>query len=217
MVLIMSGVSSPADDTPIKTSAPARTSDIGPVMPDILVNSRRRRLESFRSVRSGLMMPLVSTANIRGLAYSCSNLAMATPAAPAPTITIFKSANSRPVTLQALISPARVTMAVPCWSSCISGIFRLAFSRSSTSKQIGAAMSSKLIAPKLGAIASTVRTMSSAVWTLRTIGMLSMLAKCLKSRALPSMTGMAPSGPRLPSPRTAEPSEMTATRLLVQV
>ena len=44
-----------------------------------------------------------------------------------------------------------------------------------------------------------------------------MSAKCLNSNALPSMTGMAPLGPILPSPRTAEPSDITATRLLVQV
>lgn len=41
----------------------------------------------------------------------------------------------------------------------------------------------------------------------------SMPANRLKRTALPSMTGLLASGPMFPSPRTAVPFEMTATRL----
>ena len=44
-----------------------------------------------------------------------------------------------------------------------------------------------------------------------------MFAKCLNSKAFPSMTGMAAFGPKSPSPKMAEPSEITPTKLLVQV
>ena len=40
-----------------------------------------------------------------------------------------------------------------------------------------------------------------------------MSANCLKSIALPSITGNAPSGPMSPSPSTAVPSVTTATVL----
>ena len=50
-----------------------------------------------------------------------------------------------------------------------------------------------------------------------TIGTASTSAKCLNSKAFPSMTGMAAFGPKLPKPKIAEPSEITATRLFVQV
>ena len=52
----------------------------------------------------------------------------------------------------------------------------------------------------------------------KTIGHASTSAKRLKSAALPSITGIAASGPMLPSPSTAEPSETTATvlRLIVR-
>ena len=44
-----------------------------------------------------------------------------------------------------------------------------------------------------------------------------MFANCLKSIALPSITGSAPSGPMSPNPSTADPSLTTATvlRLIV--
>ena len=86
-------------------------------------------------------------------------------------------------------------------------------SRASISKQRGAAMSSRLMPPKPGAIISTARTISSTSWLARQIGQASMLAKRLNSAALPSITGMAAPGPMLPRPSTAEPSVTTATEL----
>ncbi len=85
----------------------------------------------------------------------------------------------------------------------------------SISKHFGAAMSSRLIPPKEGAIAFTAAIISSGSCTSNTIGTESMPAKCLNSKDLPSITGMAPSGPISPKPNTADPSDMTATRLFV--
>ena len=44
-----------------------------------------------------------------------------------------------------------------------------------------------------------------------------MSAKRLKSAALPSITGFAASAPRSPSPSTAVPFEITATKLPFEV
>ena len=51
----------------------------------------------------------------------------------------------------------------------------------------------------------------------RQTGQASTPANCLNSRALPSMTGRAASGPMLPRPSTAEPSVTTATVLRLMV
>ena len=92
------------------------------------------------------------------------------------------------------------------------------FSRSSISKQRGAEMSSRLIPPKVGAIRRTASTIRSGSWVSRQIGKASIAANSLNSIALPSITGIAASGPMSPSPSTAEPSETTATvfRLIVK-
>ena len=45
------------------------------------------------------------------------SLMMAMPAAPAPEVTIFTSSILFPTTFRALIIPAMVITAVPCWSS----------------------------------------------------------------------------------------------------
>ena len=108
-------------------------------------------------------------------------------------------------------------MAVPCWSSWKTGMSRLSRSRRSISKQRGAAMSSRLMPPKPGAIISTALTISSVSWLARQIGHASMSANRLNSAALPSITGSAAPGPMLPSPSTAEPSVTTATVLPLMV
>ena len=84
-------------------------------------------------------------------------------------------------------------------------------------KQRGAEISSRLIPPKVGAMALMVAIISSISCVARTIGKASILAKRLKSTALPSMTGSAASGPMLPRPSTAEPSEIIATPFLIAV
>ncbi len=70
---------------------------------------------------------------------------------------------------------------------------------------------------KTGATALTWATMSSTEWASRQIGNASMFAKRLNRAALPSITGIAASGPRSPRPRIAEPSETTATVLRLMV
>ena len=45
------------------------------------------------------------------------SFAIATPAAPAPLITTFKSEGSFLIIFKAFIIPAKTTIAVPCWSS----------------------------------------------------------------------------------------------------
>ena len=81
----------------------------------------------------------------------------------------------------------------------------------SISKQRGAEMSSRLMPPKVGAICWTSLTISSTSVVSMHSGKASTPASSLKSIALPSMTGIAASGPMLPRPSTAVPSETTAT------
>ena len=85
------------------------------------------------------------------------------------------------------------------------------FRRSSISKQRGEEMSSRLTPPKLGAIAFTAATISSGFLVSRQIGNASTFANSFSSIALPSITGIAATGPMSPSPSTAEPSVTTAT------
>ena len=139
------------------------------------------------------------------------SLAIAMPALPAPLITTRQSSFFFPVTFRALMMPARTTMAVPCWSSWKTGILRSSFNRVSISKHLGAEMSSRLIPPKAGAILTTVRMISSVSWVSRQIGTAFTPPNSLKRTAFPSMTGMAARAPMFPSPRTALPSETTAT------
>ena len=136
---------------------------------------------------------------------------MAMPAEPAPLTTTRTDSLSLPTSRSALMMPESTTMAVPCWSSWKTGMSSASFSRASISKQRGAAMSSRLMPPKAGAMRMTVSTISSVSWVSRQMGNASTPPKALNRAALPSITGMAASGPILPRPRTALPSETTAT------
>ena len=86
-----------------------------------------------------------------------------------------------------------------------------ALSVSSMVKQFGAAMSSRLTPPNVGASRLTVSMISSGSLVSRQTGNASTPANSLNSSALPSMTGMAASGPMSPRPSTAVPSETMAT------
>ena len=133
------------------------------------------------------------------------------PAAPTPVSTILTSSIGLPTTFSAFVSAARTTMAVPCWSSWKTGMSSSARRRRSISKQRGAEMSSRLMPPKPGAIAFTIVTISSTSFVARQIGHASTPPNSLNSIALPSITGIAASGPMSPSPSTAVPSLTTAT------
>ena len=97
------------------------------------------------------------------------------------------------------------------------GIFMRSRRRRSTSKHSGALMSSRLIPPNVGAIHFTVSIKACGESASTSMSMTSMLAKRLNSTALPSMTGLAASGPAFPRPRTAVPSVITATRFPLPV
>ncbi len=78
-------------------------------------------------------------------------------------------------------------------------------------------MSSRLMPPKPGASHVTALMISSVSWVSRQMGTALTPPNSLNSTALPSMTGIAAWGPMLPSPRTALPSDTTATVLDFQV
>ena len=77
-------------------------------------------------------------------------------AAPAPDITILTSPIFFSASSSAFNKAADEIIAVPCWSSCIIGISNSSFNLRSISNASGALISSKLIPPKVGAIAFTV-------------------------------------------------------------
>ena len=90
-------------------------------------------------------------------------------------------------------------------------------SRRSSSKQRGAATSSRLTAPNDGRSRTRVSTISSTSVVSSTSGMELSPAKLLNSADLPSITGNDARGPMSPSPSTAVPSLTTATSCWVQV
>ncbi len=99
----------------------------------------------------------------------------------------------------------------------MTGILSSFFSRSSISKHSGADMSSRLTPPNVGSRSLTVRMNSSTFLVSSSMSKQSMSAYILKSRPLPSMTGLPARAPISPSPRTAVPLLMTATRLPLAV
>ena len=207
----------PGPLTPMNTSVPRMISEIVPLRCSGLVHWASRCLAMFRSVRPLWMAPCRSAPMMFSTPAFLRIWAMATPAAPAPAITTDRSAIRLSTIFSAFSSAARITTAVPCWSSWKTGMSRLSRRRSSTSKQAGAAMSSRLIPPKTGAMRSTVSMISSVLFTFRQIGKASTPANSLNSRALPSMTGRDASGPMSPSPSTAVPSVTMATVLRLMV
>ena len=78
-------------------------------------------------------------------------------------------------------------------------------------------MSSRLIPPKVGAIFLTVAINSSIFFVSTSISKTSMSAKILNNNALPSITGLDASGPISPSPKTAVPLVITATKFPLEV
>ena len=83
---------------------------------------------------------------------------------------------------------------------------------SSTTKHSGALMSSRLMAPKVGSRAEMMSIILSGSVSSISISKTAMPANFLNSTALPSITGFEASAPMVPSPRTAVPLVITATR-----
>ena len=104
-----------------------------------------------RSSLSSLMMPFESHIIIfLGLTPTLVRIdAILMLAAPAPIMVTCIWSSSFPTSLAALRKPATSTVAVPCWSSCQTGIFISFLSRSSISKHRGVAISSRFIPPDM--------------------------------------------------------------------
>ena len=133
--------------------------------------------------------------------------------APAPEKTIRMSSRLLPEISAALSSAAPEMIAVPCWSSWNTGMSIRSRNCSSMTKHSGALMSSKLIPPKVGSIAATASMKAWVSVSSSSTSNTSMSANRLNSTPLPSMTGLEAWAPMSPSPRTAEPLEMTPTML----
>ena len=139
------------------------------------------------------------------------------PAAPPPVDTILMSSNCFFATKSAFLAAAQTTIAVPCWSSWKTGIFILLLQIFSTSKQSGALISSKFIAPKVGSKAQMISASLLGSFSFTSKSKQSILANFLNRTAFPSITGFEARAPILPNPKTAEPLLTTATKLAREV
>ena len=79
-------------------------------------------------------------------------------------------------------------------------------------KQSGAAISSKLIPPKVTAILEITLIISSAFLESISISIESISANLLNKTDLPSITGFDARAPKSPSPKIAVPLLITATK-----
>ena len=143
---------------------------------------------------------------------SLNKFAQAIAEAPAPLTTILTSLIFFLKISKALINAAVVIIAVPCWSSWKTGISNNSLSFCSMMKQSGAAISSKLIPPKVLPIFFIVLIIWLTSELSISISIESMSANLLNKTDLPSITGFDASAPRFPSPRIAEPLLITATK-----
>ena len=215
MAAIISLATKPARESPKNTSAPlnaaANSTSFLCTAKSFLVSSRSWRPAWIRPLESN--MKIFSSLTPSRL-YS---LAQDRAEAPAPETTILTFSIFLPANSRALMSAAALMIAVPCWSSCMIGISSSSLSLRSISKASGALISSRLMPPKVGAMALTVWIKSSGSLASTSMSKTSMSAKILNRRPLPSITGLEASGPISPSPSTAVPFEMTATRFCLAV
>ena len=178
-----------------------------------------RRCRSDKSVRSFDNKPSLSNMMMCA-GFTPSNtykLAQAKAADPAPDTTIFTSSIFFSANSKAFNKAAEEIIAVPCWSSCITGISSSATKRCSISKDSGALMSSKLIPPNVGEMFFTVAIKASMSLVSISMSNTSISAKILNNKALPSITGLDASGPISPKPNTAVPLVITATKFPLAV
>ena len=206
----IAGFTTSATESPMKTSA----STIASSSVSIFLSVANSSFSADKFSLSLRITPLLSSITIfLALApKALYNLVQETAAAPAPLITMRTSSIFFLVISNAFNKAAADIIAVPCWSSCITGISNSSFNLLSISKASGALMSSKLIPPKVGAIIFTVSMNLSISLVSNSISILSISAKILNNKHLPSITGFEASGPISPNPRTAVPLVITATR-----
>ena len=212
-------ISGPGRDKAMTTSASFIASGMPPSRPSLLVVWHKRHLSTYsalrisKSLRCLPKIPLLSTMKQRPGSAPQPKIRreQATLDAPVPTNAMVTSLIFLPTTLSALISPAKVTVAVPCWSSCQTGIS--AFSRrvSRIRKHLGCERSSKFTPPNEGCRSKTVSMILFGSFVSSIIGTPSMPPKYLYRRAFPSMTGSPAFGPISPRPNTRVPSLTTAT------
>ena len=208
----------PGTLSPMKTSAFSMASPSRPLTcRGFVAVATQRFMKSMPTVRPRWSVPCSSTPTMSRTPLESRILMVAVPAAPTPVTTTRSFFGFLRTMRSAFSSAARTTTAVPCWSSWNTGISRSLRSRSSISKQRGAAISSRLTPPKAGASSFTVSTILSLSLVARQTGKASTPANSLKSIALPSITGSAASGPMSPNPSTAVPSVTTATELCFMV
>ena len=149
MVETISLVTSPGRDTPMNASAPFNASASLPCSCAKLLTWEISSCPAFKPSSPSQMMPLMSHMITLPKPMLMRCLPIAMPAAPAPLMTMRILPISFLVTFMALIRAAATTMAVPCWSSWNTGMSQISFKRRSISKQRGAAISSRLMPPKL--------------------------------------------------------------------
>ena len=115
--------------TPTKTSAPTSTSCREPVARRGLVAAASSRWAGERVVSSADRAPSRSTTTTSRAPAASSRVTIAVPAAPAPETTMRTSGSVFFTQRSALVSAARTTIAVPCWSSWKTGMSRDSRSR----------------------------------------------------------------------------------------
>src|SRR5215218_955425 len=130
-----SSVSTPGAESPRKRSAPTTASERSPVSPSELVFSAYQRLVALRSSRPSWTMPFESQPMMFLAPAESKIFVQATPDAPIPLTTTFRSSISLPMIFSEFISAARATTAVPCWSSWNTGISSSFLRRSSISRR----------------------------------------------------------------------------------
>ncbi len=215
MLFRSSGVIQSAIDNPTNTSAPIKAS-----CNELTFRSVTNCfLMSSRPLRSLFSTPLLSHMTIFAFfapsaRYSFVQL---TAAAPAPLTTIVMSSIFLPTISNALSNAAAEIIAVPCWSSCMIGMFIFLRSSVSILKHSGAFMSSRFTPPNVGSSALTILMNSSgSSWSI-SMSNTSIPANFLNNTPFPSITGLEASGPIFPKPSTAVPLDITATRFPLAV
>ena len=211
----MAGLTTSAIESPIKTSA----STIASSSVSIFLSVANSNFSEDKFSLSLRMTPLLSiiTIFLAEAPKALYNLVQETAAAPAPLITMRTSSIFFSVISSAFNKAAADIIAVPCWSSCITGISNSSFNLLSISKASGALMSSRLIPPKVGAMILTVSINLSTSLVSNSISILSISAKILNNNDFPSITGFEASGPMSPNPKTAVPLVITATKFPFEV
>jgi len=207
-------------DAAMQMSAFFNASSVLPVLPSAFVfrqKSHFHGLSCFSASTSFLLewrIPLLSTIMMfPGLTPALMRtMAVRVFADPTPIMVIFAWFIFLPTILSAFIIPASITVAVPCWSSCQTGMFSFFLVSSSMWKHLGLLMSSRFIPPNVGSNHLHAVMISSGFLVPRQIGNASTPPRYLNRSAFPSMTGSPACGPMSPSPSTRVPSLTTATK-----